>query len=54
MKNLNNMLSLFKTKIPKDNVTEITIAKSWTVQWNSFHYDIGRFGRMIHNAKVFC
>lgn len=47
------MLNLFKTKIPKDNVTEVTVVKTWTVQWYSFHHDFGNYGTKKHNVKVF-
>lgn len=47
------MLKLFKKKIPKDNVTEVTIQQSWTVEWTSYTWSYGNFTTPKHNAKVF-
>jgi hypothetical protein len=47
------MLKFFKTRIPKDNVTEVTIQQSWTLEWTSYKHDYGTFATSKFNAKVF-
>lgn len=47
------MLKLFKNKIPKDNVTEVTIQKSWILEWTSYKHTYGSYATTTYNAKVF-
>jgi hypothetical protein len=47
------MLKFFKIRIPKDNVTEVTIQQSWILEWTSYKHSSGRYADSTFNAKVF-
>lgn len=47
------MFNFFKTKIPKDNVTKVTIPQSWTLKWTSYKYCFSIYAESKFNVKVF-
>ena len=47
------MVKLFKSKIPSGDTQEITLIKTYILEWTSYKYDFGRYSKEHFNIKSF-